>query len=261
RQPYAYSLYFGVEADGGFLQMVRLPDGIPSFGPFGRAPPAGARYVMREIAGEGAQRSDSYTYLFSNLAVAGGEHSDAVSYDPRVRPWYRAALQQPGIASSGVYIFSGTGQPGLTLSRRVAREGGKLLGVFGIDIALAQLSGFLAEAEVGHNGLVFIIDANGKLIGHPNPRQVTIQNGDGIMVARAAASEDRRVADAIRFRTQGSGDQFEARLGGTFYDVSFTPLLYEFGEGWTLAVLVDEEEYLGRIRHGRIEILLAGAFL
>jgi len=140
-------------------------------------------------------------------------------------------------------------------------QDGKLLGVFGIDIALAQLSEFLAEAEVGHDGVVFIVDANGKLIGHPDPRQVTIQDEGEITVTRAAASEDRRVADAIRFRTQGLGDQFEARLGGTFYDTSFTPLLSEFGEGWTLAVLVDEEEYLGRIRHGQIEILLAGAFL
>src|SRR5262249_11529032 len=155
------SLYFGVAADGGFLQMVRLPDGIPSFGPFGRAPPAGARYVMREIAGEGAQRNDSYTYLSSNLAVAGGGRSVVLGYDSRGRHRYRAALRQSGIASSGVYIFSGTGQSGLTLSRRVAGQGGKLLGVFGIDIALAQLSAFLAEAEVGHNGLVFIIDANG----------------------------------------------------------------------------------------------------
>jgi adenylate cyclase len=263
RQPYVYSLYFGLASDGGFLQIVRLPDRIPIFGPFGRAPPAGARYVIREITGEGNHRIDSYTYLFSDLAVAGTERSEAVSYDPRVRPWYGVAITRPGIASSGVYIFSGTGQPGLTLSRRVEGQGGKLLGVFGIDIALAQLSGFLAEAEVGRNGLVFIIDADGKLIGHPDPRRVTTQNGSGISVARAVASEDWRIADAIRLRSQGLGDQFEARLGpeGKYYNTSFTPLLSEFGEGWTLAVLVDEEEYLGRIRRGRTEILLAGTLL
>ena len=68
--PDAYSFYFGF-AGGGFLQVVRLPEGVARFGPYGARPPPGARYVLRRAHAATAPCSQGRVHLSRRVGQRG----------------------------------------------------------------------------------------------------------------------------------------------------------------------------------------------
>lgn len=256
--PNLYSLYYGFARDGGFLQMIRLPEGVQKFGPRGDKPPERARYAIRLIGSSSGEKADSYIYLSGWGEVVKVERAPELRYDPRQRPWYEAAAKAKGIANSGVYVFSGTGRPGLTLSRQIATEDGDLIGVFGTDLSIDTLSRFLDSHRVGQHGIVFIMDEDGRLIGYPDPARTVVQEGDRVVIAKAEAVADPVVAEAVRRRTAGAGDRFQADLAGQSYLVSFTRFPDDFGRNWTIGVVAAEEDFVGPLRQASMAILAIG---
>jgi adenylate cyclase len=258
--PDLYSIYFGIARDGAFYQAARLPPGIAAFGPHGRPPPEGARFSIRRLDASSGAMKDSYIYLAKWYDVVGVERGP-VQYDPRKRPWYEAASRTPGITNSGVYIFSGTGRPGLTLSKQLTTDDGERLGVVGADLSLDALARFLASRKVGNSGVVFILDEGGRLIGHPRIDLIATQTGNAVAVVKGEDVADRVVADAVRARNAGAGQRFKAPLGedGATHLVSFTPFPESFGKNWTIGAVAAESDFVGPLRQASLLIVLIGA--
>jgi methyl-accepting chemotaxis protein len=90
-------------------------------------------------------------------------------YDPTGRPWYTAAVQASGQtiwtdpyedASSGEYV--------VTVAQAVIDPATKeTLGVVGMDLSLAGLSGIIKETKVGYDGYSLLLDKNGMALVHP----------------------------------------------------------------------------------------------
>lgn len=258
--PNLYSLYYGFARDGGFLQVVRLPENATKFGPYGEKPPQNARYVLRLIDSSSGEKADSYIYLAAWGQVVKVERAPELRYDPRKRPWYEAAAQTKGVVNSGVYVFSGTGLPGLTLSRQITTEDGASIGVFGTDLSIDTLAHFLDGHRVGKNGIVFIMDEEGRLIGYPDPARTVVQENDRVVVAKAESVSDPVVAGAVRMRQQGAGDRFRATLAdGNHYLVSFSRFPEDFGRNWTIGVVASEADFVGPLRRASMVILIIGA--
>jgi len=257
--PNLYSLYYGLERDGAFFQVVRLNSAMQNFGPNGNRPPAEARYALRLLDDSSGEMKDSYFYLAKWGDVVGVERGP-VHYDPRQRPWYEAALKGPGVATSGVYIFSGTGRPGLTLSRQMTSDDGERLGTVGADLSIEALSTFLDERRIGKSGQVFILDEEGRLIGYPKPEMVVVQEGDKVTVVKGEAVADPVVAEAVRKYHAGAGSRFKAEMGGQgeVYMVSFTPFPESFGKNWTIGAIAAESDFVGPLRRASLIILLIG---
>ncbi len=256
--PNIYSLYYGFARDGAFLQVIRLPENVAKFGPRGEKPPERARYVLRLIDSSSGETADSYIYLAGWGDVVKVERAPELRYDPRKRPWYEAAGKTKGVVNSGVYVFSGTGRPGLTLSRQIATEDGDVLGVFGTDLSIETLSRFLDSHRVGKNGIVFIMDEDGRLIGYPDTSRTLIQENDRVVVAKADAVNDPVVANAVRLRNSGAGDRFQADLAGDKYMVTFTRFPEDFGRNWTVGVVAAEGDFVGPLRQASMIILAIG---
>ncbi len=96
---------------------------------------------------------------------------DSAPYDPRTRPWYRAAVDGGGPTWTDAYVFSSSGKLGVTYAQPLYDRSGVLWAVLGVDLSLASLSRTLvltadALAEVGD--LVFATDLGNKVLGHPD---------------------------------------------------------------------------------------------
>ena len=76
-------------------------------------------------------------------------------YDPRTRPWYEAAWKSELNSRTKLYLFAGTGKPGITISRRHAH------GVVGIDITLNHLEEFLNNTPQADKGILAIFRYDG----------------------------------------------------------------------------------------------------
>lgn len=89
----------------------------------------------------------------------------APGYDPRVRPWYRDALEADGFAVTDPYLYASIDDYGITCVLPVYHpESGKRVGVLGIDIMLDALQNLVEEFEISMGGRVLLIDRSGKPI-------------------------------------------------------------------------------------------------
>lgn len=255
--PHLYSVYYGFEANGGFLQAVRLSGDITKFGPHGASPPAGARFAIRIIDDADGVRKDRYLY-YARWGQQVGAEQAPVEYDPRKRPWYRAALAAAGVAVSNAYVFSGTDRPGVTLSRQI-RSNDALLGVFGADLGSSTLSRILDQSRIGSHGVLFILDRDGRLIGYPDLKKTIVRYEDRLDVVFADAVADPLVAGAVR-RYAGGRAEFQAALDNTGeeYLVSFTPVEGMLGNSWTVGVIADPDEFVAPLRRASIFMLAVG---
>ncbi|MGB6055831.1 MAG: cache domain-containing protein, partial [Burkholderiaceae bacterium] len=87
-------------------------------------------------------------------------------YDPRQRPWYRAAAAQPQAKPvwSPVYHDFSNARSTLTLARAVYRADRQLAGVVATDLPLAALTAALQRLKISEHGVVFLLDADGRLV-------------------------------------------------------------------------------------------------
>jgi signal transduction histidine kinase len=114
-------------------------------------------------------------------------------FDPRIRPWYRGAVDVNGPFWTQVYVFASSQHPGITVSTPVMDASGAVSGVCAIDIDLSSFSRFLNTLKIGGNGYAYIVDnVQGRVIAHPQllnphfrPEQIRFLN-DGLKDLRAA---------------------------------------------------------------------------
>lgn len=257
RLPEAYSIYFGLHEDGDFFQVVRLSSDIKKFGPYGAKPPAGAKWVLRTVESGSGERRDSYYYLAAWGKVVGVERGDP-TYDPRKRPWYSTAMAQDKVASSEVYIFSGTGRPGMTLSRKLATEDGVNVGVFGADLSVSALANFLKAHRVGESGITFILDERQRLVGYPDTDKILIEEGGKATLVLGEAVKDPAVAAAIKAYHAGVGRNFAVEAGDATWLAHFRPFPDQFGRNWTIGMVVAEDDFVGPLKQASLIIVIVG---
>ncbi len=196
-------------------------------------------------------------------------------YDPRVRPWYRAAMSADGPIWSGIYQFSNVhvDQELADMAVRVVHApDGTVLGVLGVDLKLSQLGDFLRDLKVGETGVTFIMDREGGLVaGSTVGLPGTVDSDNRITRIRADACEDAfiaRTAAVVQSSVPSllaiqAPVQLVGQVGESKTFVHVLPFADGRGVDWLLVVVVPERDFMEEIRAGdRLTFLLvAGAFL
>jgi signal transduction histidine kinase/HPt (histidine-containing phosphotransfer) domain-containing protein/ActR/RegA family two-component response regulator len=84
------------------------------------------------------------------------------------RPWYIDTEKSPtGSNISVPYIDEQTGNYCITMSQVIYGQNDEFLGIFGVDYFMDKLINVLGESYT-RNGYAFLVDADGKIINHPN---------------------------------------------------------------------------------------------
>ncbi len=92
-------------------------------------------------------------------------------YDPRVRPWYAAAVDARGPIWTEIYSFASTGALGVTYAQPIYTTDGALWAVLGVDLSLGALSHTLVDTADGlawATEIVFATDFGDRIVGHPD---------------------------------------------------------------------------------------------
>lgn len=161
-------------------------------------------------------------------------------YDPRARPWYRRALEQPGISTGRPYPdASGSGYL-LACNRAIHAQDGSILGVAGIDVSLdlvLDLLEFPCEYPVQSTILVDATDSTHGIVA------TSADRGGGASIGL----HDNQEKSLTPFRLNELSERFhESEVNGV---IIVDESLYVFCRferlGWYLVVQFRTDDVLG----------------
>ena len=235
------SNFLVADTHGNFIMITRMPDGSLHTKIIERTPEATqVTWIRRDTAGK----------------VVDEETSVDDSYDPRKRPWYTGAVNSQKIYWSDFYIFFTSQRHGATISIPIIGKDDQLLGVFGLDIELKEVSVFLEKLKIGQNGWAIIIDEEGYIVAHPEIGKMVKQEGDvykPILVEELADPVLHRAYN--RFQIDGHGHRDLTVDNQRYLSTAFL-LPRKTGHDLSVFVFVPEEDFVGFVTRNNRNILL-----
>ncbi len=87
-------------------------------------------------------------------------------YDPRVRPWYKLALNNRGTPQISKAYESTTGDVVISPVESI-ESGGQTVGVVGFDVTLGELTDFIQTIKLGESGYVMLVQDDGVVLADP----------------------------------------------------------------------------------------------
>lgn len=162
-------------------------------------------------------------------------------FDPRKRTWYQGAMKTEGVYWSQPYIFYTTKAPGITAAIRLTQSG-KPDRVFGVDISLEALSGFLASLRIGQTGRAAVVDKAGNVIAAPELAHIEAGKNAKAVHATIDTLSDPALAGAYdRYRIDGHGSRIITVDHRRF--VTIASLLPAAGQDWVLLIAAPESDF------------------
>jgi diguanylate cyclase (GGDEF)-like protein/PAS domain S-box-containing protein len=178
-------------------------------------------------------------------------------YDPRRRPWYKAAIHAGRATWSEIYAFIGEANQGLTITavQPFYQRSGQLAGVTAVDLYLNDISRFLEQLSISRSGEVFIVEPNGLLVASSSYEPIYTQDQNQLKRVHASSSRDPLIRDTVQQVQAKFGSlrqvQQSQRLKLTVQKqrqfVRVTPWRDQFGLNWLIVAVVPESDVMGRI--------------
>ncbi|GAB4523264.1 MAG: hypothetical protein Tsb0014_00700 [Pleurocapsa sp.] len=174
-------------------------------------------------------------------------------YDPRLRPWYQAAIKEKKIVWSPVYLFADPPVLGITPAMPIFDpQTGKPQGVMAIDLTLGEISEFLRSLSIGDSGKAFIMERSGEIIALST--QASLVNNAGgtdqrldyintqdYLISSTAALLKEKFSDFTKLNTE---QQLVLSLKNQRYFVQIAPLVSHPGLNWLMVVIIPESDFM-----------------
>jgi serine phosphatase RsbU (regulator of sigma subunit) len=208
-----------------------------------------------------------YEYLLDSTGKIHRERSGIYAYDPRSRPWYKAAIKADKPTWSKIYAWlSKDGSEsilGMGFVQPVRNAAGELLGVIDAEISLHDISRFLETLKVGRSGRAFVIDLKGQLIatstGTPvadaEHKRLSASESYNYYIAAAAKYIHKEFTSlktiTMRYQVRLI-DKKEPHL------LMISPFDHETGLSWLIVTMVPESDFMANLEAGRQRAILMG---
>ena len=192
------------------------------------------------------------------------------SYDPRTRPWYQAAVAAR--ATTWGLIYPSASAPFLVISPStpVYDSSGKLQGVLGIDITLAELTTFLRALQISPNGKAVIIERNGDMVGTSSkePPFITKPTGEQVRVKITDSAEPLlRNIGAETLKRYGDfakilkSEQYVVDLNGDQQFVQIAPVKDNRGIDWLVMVVIPASDFMDKVYENARNTIATGGLI
>jgi adenylate cyclase len=220
-----------------------------------RRDPAGGTDTKLIINNPGARQVSS-VHLNDKGEVLDRKLDPGDDFDPRKRVWYQGVMKTDGVYWSQPYMFYNTHIPGITAAIRLTQSG-KPDRVFGVDITLEALSGFLASLHIGQTGRAAIVDKAGNVIAAPELAPIAAGKNAQAVHATVTTLSDPALAGAFdRYRIDGHGGRV-ITVGGRRF-VTIASLLPVASQDWVLLIAAPESDFVAfAANNGRQHLLLS----
>nr|WP_137803937.1 methyl-accepting chemotaxis protein [Pseudomonas sp. G(2018)] len=192
------------------------------------------------------QKALTSTFMASYLGDATGHFTirpDAKmpdGFDPRVRPWYKGAENSSTPTLTEPYIDAATGQTIISMAT-ASKKSGQSVGVVGGDLSLQTLIDTLSARDFDGMGYAFLINADGKILVHP----------DKALVMKSLSEAYPQNTPRI------SRDFSEVGVDGKTRIVTFTPIKGLSSVNWYIGLSIDKEKAFSMLSEFRASAVVA----
>ncbi|MGP1375297.1 MAG: response regulator [Almyronema sp.] len=179
------------------------------------------------------------------------------AYDPRLRPWYQAAVSAGQRTWSPIYRFASQDYAllGITPAAPVYSDRDQLQGVLAVDITLEQISEFLRDLRISENGQAFIVERTGEIVASSTqePPFVNTQEQQQRLQATASQSPLIQTTALALLKNFGSLNQITEIQEFSFLLANKRQLVrvVPFQEGsrldWLIVTVVPEADFMTQI--------------
>lgn len=121
-----------------------------------------------------AKQLGGFFYMY--MGTADGQHIQAKpavdlpdGYDPRTRPWYKAAMDKGALTVTLPYVDVATGDMYIAMARPMANG---VDGVLSADVSVTDVVDKLMSLSARWTSQLWLMDTNNQLIAHPNEEWV-----------------------------------------------------------------------------------------
>ncbi|MEJ1436976.1 MAG: HD domain-containing phosphohydrolase [Candidatus Sedimenticola sp. (ex Thyasira tokunagai)] len=242
---------------GGEQYLVRALQGDPAAIKAVSAPP-GTEYVVQQLSISAESGKDiRYLYYDARRQPLGSGRPSNFDYDPRKRPWYKAAMANEGLQHTSPYVFYTTAELGVTTSRVVANR----QAVVGADIRLHDLSLVLSQHRITPSTEAVVFDSGGTVMAYHDVEQVVrlVKQGDTgkLQTAHLGALQHPVMQALYQARQEGLGEgRIDLELAEDQWLGSVSILPSRGKRQIYLAILAPHRELLAPLERTRRESLL-----
>ncbi|MEM8830663.1 MAG: diguanylate cyclase [Cyanobacteria bacterium P01_G01_bin.19] len=178
-------------------------------------------------------------------------------YDPRQRPWYKAAIEHKDLIWSPIYLFADPPVLGITPAIPIKdSQSQKITGVMAIDLTLDDISQFLNSLKISDSGRAFIIERSGKM--------VATSTSNSLIRRSALGNERLHYLDSLDPLIKATGSYIETNLNHFQELESTQQLIFQFdrhrhfvqvttlegypGLDWLVVTVIPESDFISHIR-------------
>ncbi|NEO52960.1 MAG: response regulator [Okeania sp. SIO3B5] len=191
----------------------------------------------------------------------------SIKFNPRTRPWYKAAVASGQPIWSEIYPNTAGITAYLGASMPFYNQQGKLQGVLLTNINLSQIGDFLGGLRIGKTGQVFIIERSGMLVATSTGEKPfhTMNKAYGAKRVKATESQNdltkataKYLAKEFNFNKSINSQQYlEFKFDGQREFINVKPFQDKYGLDWLIVVVIPETDFLEQIyQQTKITIVL-----
>lgn len=190
-------------------------------------PPENATIAIQIIApGNGGHPMSTWRFLDEKRRVLEIRDPVIADYDPRQRPWYKAAIAADGNVVSPIYAMPLTGNQVKTFAVSHASDPSVVVAA---NIRLGSIADFLADERISPRSTAYVFDTDGKLIVHSDTRIMNrlLASAEGGAVPDVSALATLDPLLPTLMQTIGSGKRKGATTfsaGNETYVMLFVPV-------------------------------------
>ena len=229
---------------------------------------ADGRLVIRVV--DKSTDGDYYTYTTDNHGNRAQLIKVNETFDPRTRPWYKAAVKAGKLTWSEIYPYFSSPSLAISAARPLYDDRtGTLLGVTNATLSLSQIGDFLHNLKIGRCGQTFIVERSGYLVASSTTEKPFTISKKGETEARerlhAIHSSNRLTRLTAEYLIKRFGDlsgihgsqQLDFKIDGKRQLLQVTPFADTNGLDWVIVVVVPEDDFMKEIKaNTRTTILL-----
>lgn len=109
----------------------------------------------------------AYVYSgYQNGTILVNDYPLPEGFDPRTRPWYKAALEDIGSNVRVSYRDINSGEWLFSSARAILNDRGEVIGVVAVDVSSEKVSGFLKSSHIYDTRRSYLVDDKGQIMIH-----------------------------------------------------------------------------------------------